>query len=48
MSNNVDSSSEWSRLDPRYNTLDNIIEGPLKQIEAARKALHSPSLVNTR
>ena len=27
--------------------LEQITEGPLKQIEAARKALHSPSLVSS-
>ena len=28
--------------------LEDITEGPLRQIEAARKALHSPSLVSNR
>ena len=28
--------------------LEDITEGPLRQIEAARKALHSPSLVTNR
>ena len=27
--------------------LEDITEGPLRQIEAARKALHSPSLVSS-
>ena len=39
--------SEWAGQTAPTAPLDQFIEGPLQQIEAARAALHSPSLVRT-
>ena len=39
---------DWAQVGGQGGHLDPFIEGPLAQIEAARKALHSPSLVNNR
>ena len=54
MSNSSHLASDWARLGNSAQQhsanihLDHFIEGPLAEIEAARKALHSPSLVNNR
>ena len=54
MSNSSHLASDWARLGNIAEQhsgnihLDHFIEGPLAEIEAARKALHSPSLVNNR
>ena len=40
--------SDWAGPPPASAQLEQFIEGPLQQIEAARKALHSPSLVSSR